>query len=233
MNTANKNTAYSKRTAAIDVCIVVLVSTIAFIGELSMADILPWGEEARGVISVVAGAAIALWLTRLRHRPLSDLGFRHPTRWWTVPFWVIGIVVTFVVVQNLVPVLLQHFIDLPDPDMSRYANVKGNLTAALTLAIVLPLTASIPEEVIYRGFLIERISRLTGDDRKGWIAAAFVQALLFGLVHFQWGLGGIVMTVIMGLVWGLAYLLCGRNLWVVIIAHSTLHLAFVAQLYAG
>ena len=164
---------------------------------------------------------------------MSDLGFRRPTRWWTVPFWVIGITVTYVVLQNLVPGLLQNFVDLPEPDMSRYANVKGNLVAAIALALLLPLTASIPEEIIYRGFLIERISCLTGTDQTGWIAAALLQAVLFGLVHFQWGLGGIFMTVIMGLVWGFAYLLCGRNLWIVIIAHSTLHLAFVAQLYAG
>jgi membrane protease YdiL (CAAX protease family) len=50
-------------------------------------------------------------------------------------------------------------------------------------------------------------------------------------VHFQWGLGGIVVTAIMGAVWGFAYLLCGRNLWIVIIAHSMAHLALVAQLY--
>jgi hypothetical protein len=50
-------------------------------------------------------------------------------------------------------------------------------------------------------------------------------------VHFQWGLGGIFATSIMGAVWGFAYLLCGRNLWIVILAHSMAHLALVTQLY--
>ena len=58
-----------------------------------------------------------------------------------------------------------------------------------------------------------------------------MQAFIFGLVHFQWGVGGIVVTTIMGLVWGVAFLLCGRNLWIVIIAHSTAHLLLVMQLY--
>ena len=40
-----------------------------------------------------------------------------------------------------------------------------------------------------------------------------------------------VMTVIMGLVWGASYLLCGRNLWIVIMAHSAGHLLMVLQLY--
>lgn len=65
----------------------------------------------------------------------------------------------------------------------------------------------------------------SGDEARGVIA------VIFGLVHFQWGLGGIVATIIMGLVWGVAYLLCGRNLWIVIIAHSTAHLLLVMQLY--
>ncbi len=57
--------------------------------------------------------------------------------------------------------------------------------------------------------------------------------LIFGAIHFQWGAGGMVMTTLMGLVWGAAFILCGRNLWVVIAAHSTGHLLFVVQLYLG
>jgi membrane protease YdiL (CAAX protease family) len=60
-----------------------------------------------------------------------------------------------------------------------------------------------------------------------------VQALAFGAVHFMWGIGGVIVTVMMGIVWGTAYLLCGRNLWVVILAHSAGHILFVIQLYLG
>ena len=58
-----------------------------------------------------------------------------------------------------------------------------------------------------------------------------IQALVFGAAHFQWGAGGILAASIMGAVWGFAYLLCGRNLWVVIFAHSLAHIALVMQLY--
>ncbi len=46
----------------------------------------------------------------------------------------------------------------------------------------------------------------------------------------SWALG-ILVTTIMGAVWGFAYLLCGRNLWIVILAHSMAHIALVTQLY--
>ena len=48
---------------------------------------------------------------------------------------------------------------------------------------------------------------------------------------FSWGLGGMIVTVMMGIVWGTAYLLCGRNLWIVILAHSAGHILLVIQLY--
>ena len=115
--------------------------------------------------------------------------------------------------------------------MSRYDVIRGNLGAAILFAIALPLVAAIPEEIVYRGFLIERFTAVFGGDRGAAWLAVFAQAFIFGLVHFQWGLGGILATTIMGLVWGIAFLLCGKNLWIVIIAHSTAHLLLVVQLY--
>ena len=99
------------------------------------------------------------------------------------------------------------------------------------MALVLPLTASIPEEVIYRGFLIGRLSGIFGRNVGGAFMTVLVQALVFGAIHFQWGIGGMILTVMMGIVWGTAYLLCGRNLWIVILAHSAGHILLVIQLY--
>ena len=112
-------------------------------------------------------------------------------------------------------------------------NVNGNLAAAISMALILPLTASIPEEIIYRGFLMGRLASLLGTDTRGNVLTVLIQALIFGSIHFTWGIGGVLMTFMMGIVWGTAYLLCGRNLWVVILAHSAGHLLFVTQLYLG
>ncbi len=120
---------------------------------------------------------------------------------------------------------------MPEPDLSRYDSISGNLGAAIAMALILPLTASIPEEVIYRGFLIGRLSDIFGRNTGGAVMAVLVQGLIFGAVHFQWGIGGMIVTVMMGIVWGTAYLLCGRNLWIVILAHSAGHILFVIQLY--
>lgn len=215
------------------IAIVIAVSGLAFAGELAVADRLPWGAEARGVVAVLLGGVAAIWLTVRRGGTLADLGLVRPKRLWTVPFWVLGILVTFVVAQALVPQIIAPFFDLPAPDMSRYDFIRGDALSAVAMALMLPLTAAIPEEVVYRGFLMRQFTRLYGDGHTGAILAVLSQALVFGSVHFQWGLGGVVMTSIMGIVWGGAYLLCGRNLWIVILAHSAAHVALVLQLYSS
>ena len=217
----------------IDIMIVVAVSALAFfLEDLAISrGWIPFGEAVRGAITVIAGAIAAVAVVLIRGGTFSDLGFRRPERWARVPLQVTGILAAFIAVQILAPLLVSSFIAIPEPDLSRYDSISGNLGAAIAMALLLPLTASIPEEVIYRGFLIGRLSDIFGQNTGGACITVLIQALAFGAVHFQWGVGGMIVTVIMGIVWGTAYLLCGRNLWVVILAHSAGHMLGVVQLY--
>jgi membrane protease YdiL (CAAX protease family) len=217
----------------IDIMIVFVVSGLLFFLE-DLANAREWisvGPEARGVSAVIGGALAAVGIVWYRGGTLAGLGFRRPERWAIVPLQVLGILVAFVAVQTLAPLLVSIFISMPEPDLSRYDSIAGNVGAAIAMALILPLTASIPEEIIYRGFLIGRLSDIFGRNTSGAAMTILIQALIFGSVHFQWGIGGMVVTLIMGIVWGTAYLWCGRNLWVVILAHSTGHILFVIQLY--
>lgn len=214
----------------IDILIVAAASYLAFFleGQANTRGLIVVSEQAKGVSGVIAGALSVVVLVRLRGGSWSDLGFRKPARWATVPFWVAGILLAFIAGELLGPVLISQFMTLPEPDYSKYDAIAGNLPAALTMALLLPLTASIPEEIIYRGFLIGRLEAIFGGSA---VPAVVVQSVIFGSIHFQWGIGGMFMTLIMGLVWGTSYILCGRNLWIVILAHSGGHILLVTQLY--
>ncbi|MGD8772000.1 MAG: type II CAAX endopeptidase family protein [Gammaproteobacteria bacterium] len=219
----------------VDIVIVFATSALGFVLE-DLANASGWitiGPEARGVTPVLSGALAAVAVVFVRGGTLADLGFRRPRRWAIVPFQVAGILAAFIAAQLLAPLLVSSFIVLPEPDLSRYDAISGNLGAAIAMALLLPLTASIPEEVIYRGFLIGRLTDAFGQNAGGAVVSVLVQAILFGAVHFMWGVGGMLVALIMGIVWGTAYLLCGRNLWVVILAHSAGHILGVVQLYLG
>ena len=217
----------------IDILIVIAASALAFMAEdlVNAIGLISVGEGVRGAFSVVVGALTAITVVKFRGGTMADLGFTLPARWATVPFWVAGIFIAFLTAQFLAPALVSLFMTLPEPDLSRYDSIAGNLPAAIAMVLILPLTASIPEEIIYRGFLIGRLETLFGSNAGGAVMAVIVQGLIFGSIHFQWGLGGMIVTMIMGLVWGTAYLLCGRNLWIVILAHSTGHILLVLKLY--
>lgn len=217
----------------VDLACVFGISAIAFFVEsyARNAGMIAMSESSTGFMAVLAGCATAVLLLFLRRQNLVEIGFRSPTSWKAVPFWVIGIVVVFLVVQIAMPYAVGMFLELPEADMSRYDSLYHNLPAALMMILVLPLTASIPEEIIYRGFLMDRLTRIFGDNLAGLIATVAIQSLIFGLIHFQWGLGGMITTFVMGVIWGTAFLLVGRNLWIVIMAHSLGHIVMITQLY--
>jgi CAAX protease family protein len=217
----------------IDIMIVLAASGLAYFLE-GFIDAQGWvavGADARGVSAVIVGALTAIGVVLYRGGTFADLGFRRPERWAIVPLQVIAIIVSFIAMQAVAPLLVGPFIDLPEPDLSKYDSIAGNISVALTYALILPFTASIPEEIIYRGFLMGRLTEIFGWTRRGQVMTVFVQAVVFGSIHFEWGVGGVIVTFMMGLVWGTAYLLCGRNLWVVIIAHSTAHILGILQGY--
>jgi membrane protease YdiL (CAAX protease family) len=223
----------TRKRAIIDILIVIgaALGAYALEGLASARGLLNVGEAARGASSMPVAALTTLALVRFRKGAWSDLGFKRPERWSTVPLWVAGILGAFVAGETLVPKLVSVFIDLPEPDFSRYAEIAGNLPAAVAMSLVLPLTASIPEEIVFRGFFVGRFETLFGGLSNSALLAVLAQAAVFSLVHFSWGVGGMLMTAVMGLVWGVGYLLCGRNLWVVILAHSAGHILLVTGLY--
>lgn len=219
----------------IDVLIVLAVSGIAFVleGLVSARGWITVGADLRGLSAILAGALTAVIVVIHRGGTLADLGFRRPEKWSVVPLQVGAILAVFILAQAALPLLVSLIVPVQEPDLSRYDTISGNLGAAIAMALILPLTASIPEEIIFRGFFVGRLSELFAHTAGGATLAVVVQALVFGSIHYQWGIGGIIMTFIMGIVWGAAFLMCGRNLWTVIFAHSAGHILLVSLLYFG
>ena len=117
--------------------------------------------------------------------------------------------------------------------MSGYNYLQGNLPMLILALIAVFIVSSFGEEVIYRGFLITRISEI-GANKKSWIRLAVVfSSVIFGLVHFDWGLMGVVQTGLMGLALGISFLLVKRNLWILVLAHAYMDAILMVQMYLG
>lgn len=118
-------------------------------------------------------------------------------------------------------------------DMSGYDYLRGNLPMLLLALAAVWVVSSFGEEVIYRGFLMTRIAEMGGNTTLAWGAALVASAVVFGAVHFDWGIVGIVQTTCMGLALAAAYLLVKRNLWVLVLAHAGMDTLLLVQVYLG
>ena len=96
-------------------------------------------SEASGVSGVFVGVIAALAVVYYRERNFRSLGFRKPARWATVPLWIVGMLGLYYLAQTWLPPLISNFVEVPEPDVSKYDAIVGNLGAAVTTATLLGL----------------------------------------------------------------------------------------------
>jgi membrane protease YdiL (CAAX protease family) len=119
------------------------------------------------------------------------------------------------------------------PDLHQLQRLIGN-TQLLILGIVLAwVLAAFGEELVYRGYLTNRLGGIFGGSKTAWIVAAVLITLLFGLAHFPQGPTGIIENVIDGAILAALYFATGRNLWAPIIAHGIQDTVDVLLIYLG
>ncbi|UCG87589.1 MAG: CPBP family intramembrane metalloprotease, partial [Gemmatimonadota bacterium] len=111
---------------------------------------------------------------------------------------------------------------LPSPDTSaRFGDLTGNLPATLWWIAIGWLIGGFAEEMIFRGFVLNRLEALLPQGVRGSVTAVILQAILFGAVHvYNRGLFGLLILGVVGAVLGTFYLVFRRNLWPVILAHG-------------
>jgi len=128
--------------------------------------------------------------------------------------------------------LLTHLLGKP-PDLSGFPDVRGNLKYALLIVVVIWILAAFGEELVYRGYLMNRVADLGRGTRKAWIASLLLISALFGFSHYAQGLTGILEEASDGLILGLIYLVYRQNLAIPIVAHGVCDTIDIALLFWG
>jgi membrane protease YdiL (CAAX protease family) len=119
------------------------------------------------------------------------------------------------------------------PDFSNFAALKGNLKL-LPVGVALAWgLAAFGEEMVFRGYLLNRLFDLFKPARESTFLALVCMAALFGFAHVNQGITGILDEGLMGLLLGLLYLGFGRSLAIPIIAHGVADTIDVTLLYIG
>jgi len=185
-----------------------------------------------GSLTVLLSIGIATALLRRQGRTWADYGLAAHPSWRRTLGIALLLLIGTMGVTGIVQLLIRSAGVAP-PDYSRFAAIRGNpKLLAMTLAIAWG-TAAFGEEMLVRGFLLNRLAEMWGQSRTAWTGALFASSALFGAAHFYQGLSGMLLTGTIGLVFGTVYLAVGRNLWVTILAHGAIDTISLIALYAG
>jgi len=168
---------------------------------------------------------ISLRLRRLRWR---DVGFTRPRSWSRA--------LALGVLAGVAMELFSTFVSVPfishltgdPPDLSNFRSMVGNVELLLFWLALNWTLVAFGEELVYRGYLMNRLAGIGGGSRGAWLLSLILVSALFGWGHGNQGLTGMLQEGFAGFLLGLIYLGCGRNLAVPIVAHGIANtLAFI------
>ena len=174
------------------------------------------------------------WVS-LRWRGLGwrDVGLARPVDWRrTIAIGILGgIGIELMELFVTQPLLVMLFHKMPD--LSELDGLRGSwklLLLGLALAWTL---AAFGEEMVYRGYLMNRVAGLFRSPKVAWTISLIVVNFLFGLGHIDQGITGQVENMIDGALLGVIFLATGCNLWAAVIAHGLTDTIDLVLLYLG
>jgi membrane protease YdiL (CAAX protease family) len=242
MTSAETNVTSRSRQAAVRLAPIMGMLAVSVPALLVLVAARPWigNDPLRYHIAVAVANLLMLfmvWLDlRLRGQSWPHIGltFRWAALRTVVRTFLLSLAVfVFAIVAFVVSaIVMANIVGIPEgADMSSYDYLRGNLPLLIVALGSVYVTASFGEEIIYRGFLINRIAEVGSGSRAAWTLAVLISSIVLGLINSDWALTGIVQMTFMGLAFGLSYLLLGRNLWPLILAHGYLDTILILQLY--
>ena len=174
------------------------------------------------------------WLSLLaRGIGWRDLGLRIPPGWQRLLLMGIAAGVLMEGLELFVTQPLLVAITGKYPDLSDFAEVVGNVKLLLILIVLSWVVAGLGEELVWRGYILNRGADLFGRSKAGWVASVIIVNAAFGFAHSYQDITGIVEAFVGGVLLAILYLAGGRNLIVPIIAHGFTDTIDFIIIYSG
>ena len=174
------------------------------------------------------------WISlRLRKLRWKDAGFSRNRSW--------AVILALGVGGGVVLEILQFFVTQPfltrltgkSPDLADFRILTGNIKYSLVALALTWTLAAFGEELVWRGYLMNRVADLGNRTRLAWIVSLVVVNVAFGFAHSYQGVTGIVQEGFSGVLLGVMFLRTGKNLSVPIIAHGVADTLDILLIFLG
>lgn len=207
---------------------VLLIIAAFLLGRMAFAAMdLPMG----GAFEVLLSLAVATWLLRRSRSGWTSIGLHSSSSLIRGVLATLGCLVAAYVAAGIAA-LVSRELGLPAINTSSYGDLPGNPSRLALLLLVAWTTAAFGEELLFRGFILERLKSAFAHVQASSIIAVLGQALLFGLAHGFQGPTGMLVSATVGLVFGVARIR-GWSLWPLIVAHGLIDTIGLIALYSG
>jgi uncharacterized protein len=175
------------------------------------------------------GAILVLTWKWAADVPWADLGFRRPRSWVATIVGGIAIGMLFKLVMKALVIPL-----LGGPGVNaHFAFIAGNTQQMISMVVASIIVAGFGEEIVYRGFMFERLWRAFGESRAATAAIVILTTVLFAVIHIpEQGPYGAAQAAFTGLVFATIYA-ATRNLWLPIVIHAAFDITAVMLIYFG
>ncbi len=155
-----------------------------------------------------------------RHKGWKDIGLGKPTNWAYVVVIAIILAIVWQFISFFALKPLVENITGVRTDLSLFKSLYGNYAMLMLWLAVTWTLAAFGEEIAYRGYFLNRVRDLLGDNKAGWALGIIVVSLCFGLGHMYQGLPGMIDTGVFACLMGIMYVWNGKNLWLPIFFHG-------------
>jgi len=187
-------------------------------------------KDAPGLLLVFPLGWISLGLRKLGWH---GVGLRRPAKWpRTLGLGVLIGIITQLIAMWLIDPWLVRLTGQPF-NIEQFARLPGSLPNLMVWILIGWLLGAFMEELVFRGYLLNRFTDLLGDNRLGLTVGVIVVSLLFAIGHTNLGITSVLETFIIALIYAGLYLAAGRNLWLPIIAHGVYNTVMFVLLYLG
>ncbi len=205
--------------------LVLYLSVMFLVREIYFSQI---GFIANGLFWSLTTLAIASWRMRARGITWKNLGLCKPKNYnsaFISSLFILGFGITSIALFSIFKDQL-GFEVAPDTSnesaVHKFGDLYGNWILFFSIIPFIWLESML-EEVLDRGFLINWIEKMLSNTWFATIFAVIAQAIIFGFRHSHDLSERSISVGLIGLAMAIGYVVFGRNLWPLIIAHCTLN----------